>query len=232
MFNRRDLIRQGVALVSMGASVPRIFRQGIALAEAENSDMPERTLVVIQLAGGNDGLNMVIPYGDDNYHTLRPSLGIAPDKVLRLDDTFGLHPAMTGLKTMYDAGQVAVVNGVGYPNPNYSHFRAMEIWQSADPIGVPGEGWVGRYLDTRETEHNALLGLNIGGSTPAEFRSAGSPIPSLNRIEDYTLRQGSDPGQVNATRNTSVLCSVSCPMRSVRSTRILHSTIAIKIRSR
>ncbi len=205
MFNRRDLIRQGVALVSMGASVPKIFRQGIALAEADNSDMPERTLVVIQMAGGNDGLNTVIPYADGNYHTLRPTLGIAQDTVLRLDDTFGLHPSMTALKTMWDAGTVAIVNGVGYPNPNYSHFRAMEIWQSADPIGVPGEGWVGKYLDTREAEHNSLLGLNIGGSTPPEFRSGIPPVTSLNRIEDYSLRQGSDPGQVNATRNTSVL---------------------------
>ncbi|HEY8836483.1 MAG TPA: DUF1501 domain-containing protein, partial [Dehalococcoidia bacterium] len=191
--------------MSLGAAVPAIFRRGIALAEADNADLPDRTLVVIQLAGGNDGLNTVIPYNDASYHALRPTLGVTADKVLRLDDTFGLHPSMTALKAMYDAGQVAVVNGVGYPNPNYSHFRAMEIWQSADPIGLPGEGWVGKYLDSLEVQHNSLSGLNIGNSTPAEFRSAVPPIPSLQRIEDYALKNGSDAQTVTAQRNTSVL---------------------------
>jgi len=205
MLTRQDFIRHGTALVSLGAAVPAIFRRGIALAEADNADLPDRTLVVIQLAGGNDGLNTVIPYNDASYHALRPTLGVTADKVLRLDDTFGLHPSMTALKAMYDAGQVAVVNGVGYPNPNYSHFRAMEIWQSADPIGLPGEGWVGKYLDSLEVQHNSLSGLNIGNSTPAEFRSAVPPIPSLQRIEDYALKNGSDAQTVTAQRNTSVL---------------------------
>jgi len=203
MFNRRDFIKNGVALVSMGAAVPKIFRQGISLAEADNSDMPDRTLVVIQLAGGNDGLNTVIPYANSAYHTLRPTLGSVADKALKLNDTFALHPAMSGLKGMFDAGQVAIVNGVGYPDPNYSHFRAMEIWQSANPTSAPGEGWVGKYLDTQEKQHNALVGLNIGGQTPHEFLSAVPPIPSLNRIEDYQVRAGNDG--VTQQRNTSML---------------------------
>ncbi|HEY7294280.1 MAG TPA: twin-arginine translocation signal domain-containing protein, partial [Dehalococcoidia bacterium] len=92
MFTRRDFIKTGAALVSLGAGVPRIFRQGLALANYDASDQPERTLVVVQLAGGNDGLNTIVPYNDGNYRSLRPTLGIAPDKVIQLNDTLGLHP--------------------------------------------------------------------------------------------------------------------------------------------
>lgn len=207
MFTRRDFTTNGVALVSLGAQVPKIFRQGIALAQADNSDLPERTLVILQLAGGNDGLNTVVPYSDGNYRTLRPTLGVA-DKVLQLNGTFGLHPAMTALKGLWDAGQVAIVNGVGYPNPNYSHFRAMEIWQTADPVGPPREGWIGKYLDAlgkTEAQHNSLVGLNIGTATPPEFRSNVPPIPSLNRIEDFQLRPGGEGQAVTQARNTQAL---------------------------
>ncbi|MHB8574797.1 MAG: DUF1501 domain-containing protein [Dehalococcoidia bacterium] len=205
MFTRRELVKSGVALVSLGELVPRIFRQGIALAQHDNSDMPERTLVVVQMAGGNDGLNTVVPYNDGTYHSIRPMIGFGADKVLKLNDTYGLHPAMTGMKQLWDAGQLAVVNGVGYPNPNYSHFAAMDIWQSANPNGTPTEGWVGKYLDAMNGQHNSLVGLNIGGSTPPEFRSNVPPVPSLNRIEDYALRPSADGTAQNTQRNTSVL---------------------------
>ncbi len=205
MFTRRNFIKTGVALVSLGAGVPAIFRQGLALANYDASDQPERTLVVVQLAGGNDGLNTVIPYNDGNYHTLRPTLGIDPNKVIQLNGSFGLHPAMAGLKSLWDQNMVAIVNGVGYPNPNYSHFRAMEIWQSAHPDTPPGEGWVGKYLDAHEADHNSLIGLNIGASTPPEFYSALPPVPSFQRPQDYQLRAGSDPTPQNKQRDTSVL---------------------------
>src|SRR5581483_5199145 len=90
MFTRREFMKTGAALVSLGAGVPKIFRQGLALADYDASDQPERTLVVLQLAGGNDGLNTVVPYSDGAYHTLRPSLCIAPDKVIQLNGSFGL----------------------------------------------------------------------------------------------------------------------------------------------
>src|SRR5579883_3246158 len=108
MFTRRNFIKTGVALVSLGAGVPAIFRQGLALANYDASDQPERTLVVVQLAGGNDGLNTVIPYNDGNYHQLRPTIGFDASKVLPLNDQLGLHAAMAALKSMWDAGQVAI----------------------------------------------------------------------------------------------------------------------------
>ena len=226
MFTRRDFVRNGLALVSLGAGVPRIFQQGLALAEHDASDKPERSLVIVQLAGGNDGLNTVVPYNDGTYHTLRPALGIAADKAIHLNDTFGLHPAMTGLKSLWDQNMVAIVQGVGYANPNYSHFRAMEIWQTAHPETAPGEGWVGKYLDTQQTVHNSLLGLNIGNSTPHDFLSTAPPIPSLNRPEDYKLRPGGDGPAQTAQRDTAVLQLYELYAGEAKYGALLQGTIA------
>jgi len=105
---------------------------------------------VVQLAGGNDGLNTVIPYRDGLYYKARPTIGIAADRVLKLgrQDDVGLHPSMTGMKELYDEGLLALVQGVGYPNPNRSHFKSMDIWHTADTSGV-GAGWLGRYFDNQ-----------------------------------------------------------------------------------
>jgi uncharacterized protein (DUF1501 family) len=105
------------------------------------------TLVVVTLYGGNDGLNTVVPYADDRYRAARPDLAYAPEEVLHLDDSLGFNPALTGLKRLWDARRVAVVLGVGYPRPDRSHFRSMDIWQTASPGRPVGTGWIGRWLD-------------------------------------------------------------------------------------
>ena len=105
-------------------------------------------LVVLQMAGGNDGLNTVVPYANDFYHQARPKLGLTAQQVLKLNGEIGLHGAMTGFKDLYDSGNLAVVQGVGYPNPNRSHFRSTEIWQTAsDSDKIEKYGWLGRYFD-------------------------------------------------------------------------------------
>src|SRR4029079_16666030 len=101
-------------------------------------------LVVIELTGGNDGLNTVIPYADGLYHKARPTLRQTKNQVIRLDDHVGLHSAMQGFKDLWDKGALAVVQGVGYPNRERSHFEAMDIWQSADPKRATTTGWLGR----------------------------------------------------------------------------------------
>jgi len=111
---------------------------------------PSRVLVVIQLTGGNDALNTVIPVRSDAYYRSRAGLGIAPKASLRINDDFSLHPALTGLKSLYDQGFAAVVQGVGHPNPNRSHFKSMDIWHTASPEGRLASGWLGRYLDGHE----------------------------------------------------------------------------------
>src|SRR6516164_1774406 len=105
-------------------------------------------LVVLQMAGGNDGLNTVIPYADDAYHVARPRLRFSADQVLKINNHIALNPRLAGLKSLYDEGHLAIVQGVGYPNPNRSHFRSTEIWQTAsDADRNESEGWLGRYFD-------------------------------------------------------------------------------------
>lgn len=106
-----------------------------------------RTLVVVTLYGGNDGLSTVVPYADSAYHDARPGLAYGADEVLRLDDRVGLNPGLANLKRLYDAGQLAIVRGVGYPRPDHSHFRAMDIWQTGQPDRPGSTGWLGRWLD-------------------------------------------------------------------------------------
>ena len=120
-----------------------------------------KTLVIVQLSGGNDGLNTVVPYRNDIYYRERPTIAIKPEKVLSLTDEIGLHPAMTPLKALYDDGLLTVINNVGYPNPDRSHFRSMDIWQTAsDSDKYLNTGWVGRYLDA-----------SCAGKAPQPFRT-------------------------------------------------------------
>ena len=139
---RRSFIKHSSTFVSASLWAP-------AFVKTELSQGPGKILVVIQLSGGNDGLNTIIPYADDEYYRARPSLGIAADQVLKLDDRLGLNPALEPLRSLYDEGSVSIINAVGYPNPNRSHFRSMDIWQTAsDAHTYLSTGWLGRYLDS------------------------------------------------------------------------------------
>ncbi len=116
-------------------------------AEAGGKANASRILVVVQLAGGNDGLNMVVPFADDAYYKARPTIGIKQKDVLQLDQSVGLHTGMPEMSELFKKGKLAVIQGVGYPEPNRSHFRSIEIWQTAEPRKVKDTGWLGRYLD-------------------------------------------------------------------------------------
>ena len=143
MFTRRQFLARslrGASLVALGSVVPQ-FVARTALAAAPGKD---NILVVVELSGGNDGLNTVIPYADDLYHKARPTLRQPKEAVIRLDDHVGLHPGMQAIKPLWEQGQLAVVQGVGYPNPERSHFEAMDIWQTADPRRETPTGWLGR----------------------------------------------------------------------------------------
>lgn len=143
---RRSFIKSGM-MATTALFVPRILQAfnspGLTPVARGN-----KVLVVLQMSGGNDGLNTIIPVRNDNYYKLRPSLGIARDKTLQLNDETGLHPALSHFKTLHDEGNLAVLNNVGYPNPDRSHFRSMDIWQSASNSDELWQsGWLGRYLD-------------------------------------------------------------------------------------
>jgi len=157
-------------------------------------------LVVLQMAGGNDGLNTVVPYADDAYHVARPRLRLAADQVLKIDDHVALNPRLAGLKSLYDEGHAAIVQGVGYPNPNRSHFRSTEIWQTAsDADHTLSEGWLGRYFDNCCSGSDPTVGVAIGEETPQAFAAKSPTGVTFSRPEQFRF-QSSEPnrGQMSA----------------------------------
>lgn len=147
---RREFLRlggQGIGLLAFSRFAPS-FLVSSARAATPAPQKDRSVLVLVQLAGGNDGLNTVVPFADPNYYRLRPTLGLPAAQVLKLTDTHGLHPACTALQHLYGDGKLAIVQNVGYPNPNRSHFRSTEIWETASDSETFGTtGWIGRYLD-------------------------------------------------------------------------------------
>lgn len=148
----------------------------------------ENKLVVVQLSGGNDALNTVIPYNDGNYYDNRPQVHIDPDKALKLDANLAMNPSMTAIKRLWDEGKVAVINGIGYPEPNRSHFRSMDIWHTAEPTKVLTEGWIGKALRELDPKgENVLGGINFGRGLPRAMSCPGVPVASVGNLDTYGL---------------------------------------------
>jgi uncharacterized protein (DUF1501 family) len=188
---RRDFLRSSLAtgsLVALGSTVPGFLGRTAAVAPAANRPGARDTiLVVIQLTGGNDGLNTVIPFADENYARLRPTLRQPTTQIRRLNDQIGLHPAMTGLADLLQDEALCVVQGVGYPNPNQSHFRSMDIWQAGSTAATLSEGWIGKAL--RSVPGAASFHL-AGSNESAPLALTGSPVrvPSITTLEDFQMR--------------------------------------------
>jgi uncharacterized protein (DUF1501 family) len=145
-------------------------------------------LVVLQLSGGNDVLNTVVPYGDGLYYDFRPTTGIAEDKVIHLDDSFGLHPTMGPIKDLWDDGNVAIMNGIGYPQPDRSHFRSMDIWHTAEPEKFVSEGWLGKVIRELDPQKkNVCTGVSFGTGLPRAMYLSGTPAMSVSQLEGYGL---------------------------------------------
>ena len=148
----------------------------------------EKSLVVVQLSGGNDYLNTVIPYGDDEYYDFRKTVHIAQDAVLPIDSTYGFNPHLGPIKRLFDEGKVAVINGIGYDNPNRSHFRSMDIWHTALPDEIGTEGWLGRVIREIDPKgENVLTGVNFGRGLPRALGVRGVPVASVGNLETYGL---------------------------------------------
>lgn len=171
--HRRQFLKRAGIVTAMGATLPSFLNQSSpALAASPISGLPDdRVLVLIQLAGGNDGLNTLIPHEDDIYYRSRPTLSIPRDEVLKLDDHCGLHPEMYAMQDLWDQGALAVIQNVGYPNPDLSHFRSTEIWETASPSDQNwSSGWIGRYFDNEcQGAGSPLLGLQLGQRTAQTF---------------------------------------------------------------
>lgn len=148
----------------------------------------EKALVVIQLSGGNDYLNTVVPYNEGLYYEFRPTVSIPPDQTLAIDDNVGFNPSMGAIKRLWDEGKVAVINGIGYDNPNRSHFRSMDIWHTAQPDAIGTEGWLGRAIrDLDPKAENVLTGINFGRGLPRALGCRGVPVASVGNLATYGL---------------------------------------------
>ena len=148
-------------------------------------------LVVLQLSGGNDGLNTIIPYDDPLYTDNRPNVRIDVDKVLPINDSIGFNPAMAPIKRLYDEGKVAIIQGIGYPNASRSHFRSMDIWHTCEPDNVGDEGWLGRAVrDIDPDKENVLTGVNFGRGLPRSLVASGVPVASVGNLETYGVLTG------------------------------------------
>ena len=148
----------------------------------------DRSLVVIELVGGNDALNTIIPHNNGLYYDFRPNIGLKQEEVLMIDDQIGFNPNMVSFKHLWDAGNLAVINGIGYPNPNRSHFRSRDVWYTAEPEKVGMDGWLGVALrDLDPTGDNVLTGVNFGRGLPRALACKGVPVASVGNLETYGL---------------------------------------------
>jgi uncharacterized protein (DUF1501 family) len=146
------------------------------------------TLVVVQLTGGNDALNTIVPYGEGLYYDNRRTVRIREDEVLPIDSHFGFHPAMSSIKTFWDDGKMAIIAGVGYPNPNYSHFRSMDIWYTCEPDKIATDGWLGKAVHEIDPgAENVLTAVNFGRGLPRALSLAGVPVASVAQLDSYGL---------------------------------------------
>lgn len=193
MLSRRKFLKLGGAgalVVTAGATAPLFMAQSFSSSQpGAKAAGGSRALVVVELEGGNDGLNTVIPFETDQYYKLRPTLAIPKAQVLKLEGAtgIGLHPAMTALQKLYHQGHLAIVQGVGYPNPNYSHFESSDIWQSAQSQRkADRSGWLGRYLETQPDGNRQAASLI--GESPLALYSRTTLVPAINSLEDFKFQ--------------------------------------------
>jgi uncharacterized protein (DUF1501 family) len=200
MLSRRRFILHSSSLISLSPLVPTMLCRA---AQAAPLEADGKVLVVIQLDGGNDGLNTVVPYADDGYTRARVKLRLETRELHKLDDRVGLHPRMKSAKALFDDGRLAIVQGVGYPNPDKSHFRSMRIWQTAsmDDAAHNAYGWLGQALDrsTALRESGEAAAIYVGEEqTPVALWGRRSAATALSRLDDLTLTRGAGPSMSTA----------------------------------
>ena len=205
---RREFLRSTVLGSALSWTVPTFLADTFAVLQAGAADSATQIatgkdatiLVVLQMAGGNDGLNTLVPFANDDYHRARPKLGFSAEQVLKLNDQLGFHSALTGFKDLYDAGHLAVMQGVGYPNPNRSHFRSTEIWQTAsDSDKVEKYGWLGRYFDNCCSGADPMMGVTIGSQLPQAFFAKTPTGICFNNPQTYRFHPAVVTGRTAGT---------------------------------
>ncbi|MGQ0637171.1 MAG: DUF1501 domain-containing protein [Planctomycetaceae bacterium] len=202
MFTRRDFLK-GTTLLALAPSVPAFLARAARGAQGKPDG---RVLVVLQLSGGNDGINTVVPFADEGYTRARKELRLPADKLLKLNDSVALHPAMPGMAKLFESGRLSIVQGVGYPNPSRSHEVSMAVWQTArlDAEEHKGFGWIGRALDAgAPPAGGAPAALLVGNeSPPVALRSRKSVASAMASLEEFALADTVPPPR-SSRRGTS-----------------------------
>jgi uncharacterized protein (DUF1501 family) len=198
--SRRDFLQKGLVfgagargLAAGYAAVPDVFAKAVYAAKGAGVTN-DRVLVMIQLGGGNDGLQTVIPISDGKFRDLRPTLGKEADAALRLDDRYGLHQNLKGIKSLYDKGKVAVVQGVGYPTPSFSHFDSIRVWETGDPTRRQQSGWLGKTIEKNyDSAGHPLVGCATGTtSVPGALRDLQATLTVINDQSSFKFQGNSD----------------------------------------
>jgi uncharacterized protein (DUF1501 family) len=211
-FTRRDFVRGGVSAFSLGFTAPR-FLCDIALAQGAGS----RNLVVLYLGGGNDSLSMLVPYRDAFYQSRRPALAVPAGQVLQIGrdsagNELGLHPRLTGLRTIFNEGRLALIQRTGYENSSRSHFEGTDIWSTANPLSTQGPGWLGRYLDTIPAPVDPLHAWNTGAEVPHSLLSRLVSVPSISNPAAYAFQSPNGTAEAAYERDAAVRMSSHLPM--------------------
>ena len=201
MTNRRQFLVQSVGGFAGFLSIDSIFARAARAATQASSAGDGRTLVVVNLQGGNDGLNTVVPYGDPTYYSVRPTINVPVEEVVKLDSHLGLHPKLAGIKPLFDEQRIAILQGVHYPNPNLSHFRSTEIWQTAAPEKYMDTGWAGRYLDAsgKGQPTNLFAGVAVGPVLPKVMVAERTDVPTIANAQGFKFN-GTRDEQVQADK--------------------------------
>lgn len=203
LHTRRRFLHSSWLGCATSLTVPTFLEQTMGTLHAKAAELTQAPhgkddtiLVIVQLAGGNDGLNTLVPFGDDAYYQARPELAIGKNDVLKLNDHLGLNPNLPFLNELYQSGHLGVVQGVGYPNPNRSHFRSTEIWQTAtDANKYSKTGWLGRFFDNTCAGHepDPTTGIAITKKEPQSFVASTNPGISVSQPDLYRWIQGRKP---------------------------------------
>jgi uncharacterized protein (DUF1501 family) len=209
---RRQFVKGGVAAFTVTFAAPE-FLSDLARAQGARS----RNLVVLYLSGGNDSLSMLIPYNDPFYTSRRPTLAVPAANVLQVGTdsskvALGLHPRLTGLRQIFNAGRLALVQRTGYPNQSRSHFQGTDIWSTADPSNSSGLGWIGRYLDSLPSPVDPLIGWNTTSSLPHLLQSSHTAVPAIASTSGYGFQSPNSGNEATAERNAAVRISSHVPV--------------------
>ena len=198
---RKSFIIGATSGLTVIATAGSFFSQALAADAVAGAapDIHERVLVLVNMQGGNDGLNTIVPYASPEYYHYRPRLAIPATSVLTINEAIGFNPVLAPLKAMYDRGALAIVQGVGYPDPNHSHFRSTEIWQTAQPERFERTGWLGRYLDKNEADSSSLFkAAALADVLPVVLIGDRVDVPAISSLRGYGLSSDRNRAQRSA----------------------------------